>query len=44
MIAEIRVKVQATAAKAAGNKALIDQDPKLVRLGIKKPDETIARV
>ncbi len=45
LIAEVRAKVQAAAAKHRNDKPVVDADPKLVRLGIKKPDsETIARV
>ncbi len=43
-IAEMRAKVQAAAAAAITNKPVLDRDPTLVRIGIKRPDDTISRL
>src|SRR5207302_1532681 len=43
-IVELRAKVKAAAEKTATQKPVVDADPTLVRIGIKKSDETIARV
>jgi hypothetical protein len=44
LIAEIRAKVQAAAERSKHDQPVVDRDPKLVRIGVKKSDETIARV
>ncbi len=44
LIGEIEARIKEAAAREASKKPVVEADPRLVQIGIKRPDSTIARV